>query len=111
MFYFVRHYDPRRHGDADNVSKPTWDALEGLAYDDDHRVRLRIAAVIEMEPEEDGYPSIQGLDLSAVPVAIADRLLEFVESDEDHVVYVELGAVTSEMLTFGIGCETERHED
>lgn len=35
--------------DADNISKPLWDALESICYDNDKQIRLRLAAVVTMD--------------------------------------------------------------
>ena len=35
--------------DTDNISKPIWDALNGLLYDDDRNIVLRMASVIDVE--------------------------------------------------------------
>jgi hypothetical protein len=48
VYYFVRNYRPSNDPDAGNVSKRVWDALEGVAYNNDHVVRLQIAGLIEI---------------------------------------------------------------
>ena len=35
--------------DTDNISKPIWDALNGLLYDDDCNIVLRMASVMAVE--------------------------------------------------------------
>jgi Holliday junction resolvase RusA-like endonuclease len=34
--------------DADNISKPIWDALNTIAYSDDKNIKLRIAGVFDL---------------------------------------------------------------
>lgn len=38
------------HPDADNISKPVWDALRGVAYHDDKQIRRRSSGIIELPP-------------------------------------------------------------
>lgn len=45
VYYFHRE---NTRLDADNLSKPVWDALEGLAYEDDSVIKLRHAGIIDL---------------------------------------------------------------
>jgi len=101
VYYFVRDYKPHNDSDADNVSKPIWDALEGEAYDDDKVVRLRRAGVIEIGASN-GAPSLDVIDVTEMPATASDRFFHLLEQEERHIVYVELGAVTPDMFTFNL---------
>ena len=82
--------------DADNLSKPVWDALSGLAYVDDRVIQYRQAGIIDM-----GQFDIGMFDLSSVSDEVAERLIEVVGTEE-HVLYVEFGPLNMEMFDFGL---------
>ena len=96
--YGIVYYFLRGNGgpDADNISKPLWDALRGVAYEDDAAIRFRQAAVIDTDGTD-----LNELDLTHVPDETAARLIELL-GDEDHVLYVEIGSLRPDMLTFGL---------
>lgn len=50
IIWLTSRYDPGKHPDADNISKPIWDALTGLAYEDDKQIRRRSSGIIELSP-------------------------------------------------------------
>ncbi len=92
VYYF--HTDPTNL-DADNLSKPVWDALKGLSYLDDSLISLRHAGILKLKGE-----AFEPFDLSRLPDQIADRLIE-VLGTEPHVLYVEIGQIEPEMFEFG----------
>lgn len=81
--------------DADNLSKPVWDALQGVAYPDDSRIRLRHAGIVDLRAF-----SIDEFDLSRLPDAVAERLFTVIGS-ELHVLSVEIGILATHMFEFG----------
>lgn len=81
--------------DADNLSKPIWDALRDLAYGDDAQIELRHAGILQLS---DGV--IGQLDLTSIPDEVADDLIDALGS-EPHVLYVEVGPLMPGMYTFG----------
>lgn len=81
--------------DADNLSKPIWDALEGVVYDDDLVVQLRHSGVIDL-----GKADLTVLDLSRIPDSVANDIIAFAGT-EDHIIYVEFGLLQPEMFVFG----------
>lgn len=86
--------------DADNMSKPVWDALRGLAFEDDATVRLRVAGKIGIS----GTRRTR-FDLSGVPNATAERLTTYIGSQRrrhDYILYVELGTLRDRMFAFGL---------
>lgn len=92
IYYFHRRPSEQ---DADNISKPILDALEGLAYEDDRVVRFRQSAMFALDSDP-----LSDLNLSGVPEEILESLLEMLER-EDHVLYVELGRLSFQRFRFG----------
>jgi hypothetical protein len=88
----------RTNIDADNLSKPIWDALRGVAYVDDNVIRHRRAGLIHVGT---GMKALRAFDLSRVPDAVAAELMSAVGSRE-HIIYVEYGALQDEMFAFGL---------
>jgi len=91
VYYF--HRVPTTQ-DADNISKPILDALEGLAYADDRLVKLRQAAIVDLRS-----PAMEALDLTRMPSEVFDTFIEKLDR-EDHTVYVELGKLDYRQLQF-----------
>jgi len=81
--------------DADNLSKPIWDALESTAYTDDRAIRLRIAGVFDLRSEP-----LEVLDLSQMPDYVLEDFLEMIDN-EDHILYVEVGRLDYSLFRFG----------
>ena len=75
--------------DADNISKPTWDALVGLAFDDDRQITVRSAASIDLNVND-----MMVVDMDNIP---DDVVYDFMDSilSNDHTVYVECGEINS----------------
>ena len=86
--------------DADNLSKPIVDALQGYAFSDDAHVELRQSGVIDLRRDD-----ISGFDISGMPEAVVDDFVQSIGS-EDHLIYVEIGPLSKEMFKFG-----QIHED
>ncbi|HET7231756.1 MAG TPA: RusA family crossover junction endodeoxyribonuclease [Longimicrobium sp.] len=81
--------------DADNISKPVWDTLEGLAFANDRNVRLRIAGMHDLSVAPLGT-----LDVSRVPAHLLTDL-EHLAQTSDHILYVEVGPLHHSMYRFG----------
>ena len=113
MYWSVRGYSHVHHPDADNISKPIWDALgKGGAYRDDRQVRLRIAAVVDLSlvvgAEGTG---VEAFDLSDAPPVVANAVETLASGSTDGdgaigaapgFVYVEMGRLGPAMLRFGL---------
>ncbi|HEX6747593.1 MAG TPA: RusA family crossover junction endodeoxyribonuclease [Longimicrobium sp.] len=82
--------------DADNISKPVWDCLEGLAFENDRSIRLRIAGMHDLS-----LGGIEALDTRLVPEEVVPDLRELVEA-ADHVLYIEVGRLSESMFRFGL---------
>jgi hypothetical protein len=80
--------------DADNLSKPILDAFKGIIYHDDAQVVLRVVSKINLET--DTYELIQ----DGIPPDRYQRLIELISS-EQHVLYLEVGELTSFRLNLG----------
>lgn len=95
--YGIVYYFHKRSNqlDADNLSKPIWDALEGVAYQDDRIIQLRHAGIIDLQKID-----LAVLDLSNIPDAVANDIIALA-GNRDHILYVEFGPLASEMFTFG----------
>lgn len=104
VYYIAQRYRPATDADADNVSKPVWDALEGVAYDNDKAVRLRIAGVIAPSSLP-GVASLDELPLTGVPGDVADMMTGFITAGEAHILYVEIGLLHPAMFRFGFAVE------
>jgi len=82
IYYFHR---VKTELDADNLSKPIWDALKLVAYTDDKIIRFRSSGIFDLQSEQ-----LEILDLSRMPDYVFDDFLRMIES-EDHILYVEFG--------------------
>ncbi|MGA9656431.1 MAG: hypothetical protein WBV96_21215 [Polyangia bacterium] len=82
--------------DADNVSKPVWDALEGIGYRDDEVIKHRRAGLIDLRSKD-----LHTFDLSGMPDSVAAALISAVGVHDD-IIYVEYGALHDDMYEFGL---------
>lgn len=92
VYYF---YNRNNQLDADNLSKPIWDALEGLAFDDDFLIRIRHAGIVDLRSTD-----MNTFDLSNMPDNVAANFIQMI-GVEDHILYVELGNLHQSMFVFG----------
>lgn len=83
-----------RQMDADNLSKPIWDCLEGFLYVDDSQVKLRIAGSFNLSQID-----LDILNFNDLSKPILKELLEAFET-HDHIVYIECGLLKYSMLKF-----------
>lgn len=82
--------------DADNLSKPIWDALRGIAFKDDFQIRFRSAGLFNL-----GAEKIDELDLTNMPDYVFDDFLEMIDGESSHILYVELGEFSYDLIRFG----------
>ena len=108
VYYFVRGYNPHIHADADNISKRIWDALEAIAYADDHLIRLRIAGVITMGPSTKGEAGTEEIDLTRMPKATLEEFFRLQNTGERQILYVELGPLTPKLFGFSLASREDR---
>lgn len=82
-YYF--HRQPTQL-DADNMSKPIWDALNSIVYEDDKSIKLRISGLVNMS----NTTEISAIDITKMPDNILGDLLGML-GVEEHIVYIEIG--------------------
>ena len=82
--------------DADNLSKPVWDSLNGFLYADDKQIKLRTAGSYDLTSGDYNV-----IDFSGLQGNFIIDLLEAFESEE-HIVYIECGEFKPSMLKFNI---------
>ncbi len=88
LYAIVYHfYREEKNLDADNLSKPLWDALRKTAFDDDYQIKIRCAASINLEKEA------VILDES-IPEEVLYELSDGIYN-HDHILYIELGELKS----------------
>ena len=96
LYGFVYYFHKQSTGlDADNLSKPVWDALKSLAFVDDKLVRFRSAGTYNLHSD-----SIEVLDLSTMPDYLLNDFLEMIER-ESHILYIEVGSFDHHLFHFG----------
>lgn len=82
--------------DADNISKPVWDALNGLLYVDDKNIVMRTAAVIDIKK----HP-ISKIDTKDMDSSVVVDLIQNLTEDEVQCMYIECGKFSESMIKFG----------
>ncbi|MEK7395728.1 MAG: RusA family crossover junction endodeoxyribonuclease, partial [Candidatus Poribacteria bacterium] len=84
--------------DADNISKPIWDALNEIAFQDDRNIVLRIAGVFNLNLEQ-----IDVIDLSQMPDLVLDDFSEMINENggKQRIIYVEIGKLNYNLFRFG----------
>lgn len=97
LYGLIYYFHRRDTGtDADNISKPLWDILKGILFNDDQQVKLRIAGSIDISS---GDFSI--INFSKLRGEIIAELIEAFET-KDHIVYVECGLLKKPMYKFNL---------
>lgn len=103
VYYFRRGYWPATDADAGNLGKRVWDSLNDVAFKDDNVVRLQIAGVVNIGDAAAGGIGYQDLDLTAVPGNALAKLLALIDGGaEHHILYVEIGTLSSSMFVFNL---------
>ena len=97
VYGLVYHFFRRDIGiDADNLSKPVWDSLKGVLFEDDKQVSMRIAGSFDLSAND-----LTILDFSGLTGAIITALLSAIQTSE-HVLYVECGNFTTDMIRLNL---------
>jgi hypothetical protein len=96
-YYF---YKKKTSLDADNLSKPIWDALNSILYQDDKIIKLRYSGVYDLSKP------VMGLDFTKMPQRVYLDFLEYIEKYE-HIIYIELGKLQDDLYVMG----GETHEN
>lgn len=72
--------------DADNISKPLWDALESVCYSNDKQIRLRLAAVVTID-----YHNNYTIPTTRLSLAEVNQIINFFANPrQKHMLYVHL---------------------
>jgi hypothetical protein len=83
--------------DADNLSKPIWDALESAIYRNDKAVKIRFSGIYQI-----GRPgSVEFLDMTTMPVNVQGDFLELID-EADHLIYIEIGHWSPGLYRMGV---------
>jgi len=82
--------------DADNISKPIWDAVNGIAYVDDRKIVMRTAAVIDVNV----HP-FNTIDTSGMSGAVAADLMQSLTETSVKCLYIECGKFKESMIKIG----------
>jgi len=93
IVYYFRKKDTGT--DADNISKPIWDCLNGFLFNDDKQVKLRTSGIIDISQE------FNIIDFSNLREEIVAEIAEAVDT-KDHFVYIECGLLYKSMFKFKI---------
>lgn len=87
IYGIVYYFRKNRVGyDADNISKPLWDALEAVCYDNDKQIRLRLAAVVTM----DYYNNYTIPTTHLSPQEIIQIKSFFANPRQKHMLYIHM---------------------
>jgi len=84
--------------DVDNISKPFVDAFKGIIYQDDILIDHRTCSKIKLEDL-----GLFELNLSVLPTEISERFSQLLESQNEHIVYYEIGIFSEDMVFIGGG--------
>ena len=76
--------------DTDNISKPIWDALNGLLYDDDRNIVLRMASVIDVT-----------IDTTKIDGDVAVELIQGLTDKNVKCLYLECSKFYDTMVKIG----------
>ncbi|RYC69325.1 RusA family crossover junction endodeoxyribonuclease [Spirosoma sordidisoli] len=97
LYGLVYHFYQTDIGiDADNLSKPIWDCLRGILFDDDKRVKMRIAGSLNV-----GGSDLTVINSSGLSGELTASLLDALDTEE-HILYVECGTFTADMIQLNL---------
>jgi len=93
VYYF---FNKNSGTDADNISKPIWDCLKGILFEDDKLIKLRTAGAFDLTKND-----LSVIDFSGVKGEVVADMLDAFDND-DHIVYIECGALDFSMFKFNL---------
>ncbi len=82
--------------DADNISKPIWDAINGMVYLDDRMIVMRTAAVIDVKT-----PPFNTIDTKGIRGSTAADLIQCLTERNVKCLYIECGIFNESMIKIG----------
>jgi len=94
LYGIVYYFRKKNTGtDADNISKPIWDSLNGYLFKDDKQIKLRTSGIIDISNE------LNIVDFSNLRGEIVAEFIEAIDTT-DHFVYIECGYLENSMFKF-----------
>jgi len=87
-------HSAKRDQDVDNIVKPILDALNGVAYEDDHQVAQCQAAAFRVSTDLE-------ISRANVDTKTHDEFRSLLSRNPDHVLYVEIGPATTSRVVLG----------
>ena len=82
--------------DADNLSKPIWDALETLLYKDDKIIKLRYTGIYDIKND------VRKLNITKMPTNVFRDFLNLIDNNQiEHLIYIELGKLNNSLYIIG----------
>ncbi len=96
VYCFYKIYHEGTDADADNISKPIWDCLTGLIYDDDKQIKLRLAGCYDLSKNQ-----FADLNVTSLAPELLTDLLEALD-EEACVIYIECGNFNSSLIRFNL---------
>ena len=82
--------------DSDNISKPIWDAVNNVVYDDDRKIVMRTAAVIDIN-----LHPLTTIDTSSIDSDAAADLMQGLAESDVKCLYIECGKFKESMIKIG----------
>lgn len=82
--------------DADNISKPIWDAVSGMVFVDDRMIVMRTAAVIDVKT----HP-FNTIDTTGISGSTAADLMQYLTERNVKCLYIECGIFNESMIKIG----------
>lgn len=95
IVYLFANYPTRM--DSDNLSKPLWDALQGILYQDDVNIRLRVAGIITRD-EYDNYPIDPDWDAQFIL-----EIENFFGSEDKEMIFIQIDDIDVNYYKFQMG--------
>lgn len=97
LYGLVYHFFKQDIGiDADNLSKPIWDGLQGVIFVNDNQIKMRVAGSFDLAIND-----ITTLNLTGLTGTVSTSLLAAIEN-EQHVLYVECGNFITDMIRLNL---------
>ena len=87
----------KSQGDVDNVVKPILDAFKNRIFDDDEQIVLCLAQRVDAFRDY----TLSASARTKIPNRKYEEMEQLIAENHAHVLYVEIGAVPQQVVTFG----------
>lgn len=85
--------------DADNLSKPVWDSLSTLAFNDDKQIICRTAISVDLNKYDANI-----IDFTSIPDSILGEFMQKLHDESiEHLMIVEAGEINDMSNIFAVG--------